>query len=167
MNDIIRTNLYRGKHVDGEGWVFGCLITYVFYKVGDPESIPYILSTADIDYDSWDDFSEGYGIYEVDPATIGKATGYKGFFTGDIVMTGSDKAIGVICFGEYRSPAENTHTCHIGFYIDWQGDQKDLLRKDFGFWLRYRSIKVIGNVTDNPEMLKEDKDVSMLAKEDS
>lgn len=61
-----------------------------------------------------------------------------------------ENSIGVVKFGEYKNPCDNIKGGHIGFYVDWQGD--DLLRKDLAYWAR--KLSVCGNVFDNAELLK-------------
>lgn len=60
--------LYKAKRVDNGEWIIGSLITGVFHRSG--QDIPYILCPDQADYDCFEDFSEGNGIFEVDPATL-------------------------------------------------------------------------------------------------
>lgn len=129
-NDFLITNVvYRGKNNNNE-WVKRSLT--------DAEGI------------------------DLEPSTIGIYTGFGDYFTGDIIKSELDNKIGVICFGEYRSLRKKNignskHTrmeYHIGIYIEWTGKAKDLLRQDFGYWAKKDYVHRIGNIFDNPELLK-------------
>lgn len=137
-NKIIVSAIYRGKRTDNGEWVKGYFRQNIYgYHT------PFIESKLNGQH------------YSIDLSTLGKHTGYKNYFTGDIIKSESDGAIGIICFGEYASlgnPAEKE--CHVGYYIDWQGEDKDLLRKDFGYWMKRGDNRCIGNVHDNPELLE-------------
>lgn len=159
----MREILSRGKRVDNGEWVEGSLITDVFYRVGkgNKNSIPYILSVSGIDYDSWEDLDDDYGLYEVDPDTVGQYTGLtdkngKRVFTDCIVTDGFDSIIGIVRFGEYSNPVADGY--HIGFYIEWGGKYHDILRKDLGYWAKKSNFEVIGNIYDNPELLEDKPD---------
>lgn len=80
---------------------------------------------------------------------INQCTGLKDkngkfIYEGDIVK---GEYLGVIKFGEYQG--NFTH------YIKWQRKYADLLRGDINYWIEYaeKSIKVIGNVYQNEELL--------------
>lgn len=81
-------------------------------------------------------------------------------FVGDFVKHHFGKEIGVVKFGEYRNPFnDDVHTKHIGFYVNWiVGKRKNGLRKDLGYWIgiehNYDYKIFIGNIHDNPELLK-------------
>lgn len=100
----------------------------------------------------------------VDIGTVGQYTGLtdkngKKIFEGDIVKHHFGEEKGIVKFGEYRQPFnDDIHTKHIGFYVDWiSGEQKELLRKDLGYWANIDNDYeiFIGNIHDNPELLKE------------
>lgn len=89
--------------------------------------------------------------YEVDPETVCQYTGLpdktgKKIFNGDIII--SDGTIGIVKFGKYKNGF------HYGFYVEWTSCP--LLRQELGFW-NDRS-EIIGNIFDNPELIKERKE---------
>lgn len=136
----MREILFRGKDVK-ESWHIGLLA-----KSGNGW---YISNSAGIPL-----------AYEVIPETVGQYTGLKDkygnkIFEGDIIK--EDFEIGVVKFGSYETPyrdwsviTQDIFTKHIGFYINWITLD---YRKDIGYW--QNKIKVIGNIHDNPELLKE------------
>lgn len=124
----MREILFRGKRVDNGEWVEGSLIHQTkFY--GDPVDHYHILYDGEfhIDY---------YGSAEVIPETVGQFTGLldkngKKIFEGDIVR--------LYC------GIRGTYVMHI---LD--------IRHGFRpFENRVTEIEVIGNIHDNPELLKE------------
>lgn len=146
----MREILFRGKRIDNGKWVEGSLISNVFYRVreGKRIAIVYILSADDIDYDSWDDFDDDYGIYEVDPATVGQYTGLtdkngKKIFEGDIVK------LNTVSFETYAKITYSKGT----FWIE-------KIKHDFinlpalPFISEALDYCVAGNIYDNPELLK-------------
>ncbi len=91
--------------------------------------------------------------------TVGEYTGRTDsnvleIFEDDIIRELSWGTIGVIRYGEYQNPFNNSiASCHIGFYVDWvSGENKDMLQKCLGYWSN--RVEIIGNVHDNPEILK-------------
>lgn len=133
----MREILFRGKRVDNGEWIEG----YYFRQYGSNEIV-----TAD---------DEQYHIF---PNTVGQYTGLKDnngkkIYEGDIIKSKQDGMIGVIRFGEYQTTNSENGECHLGFSIEWYGKYSDLLRKDLGWWI---NLKIIGNIYDNPELLKEE-----------
>ncbi|MCH5186807.1 MAG: hypothetical protein J1F63_00285 [Oscillospiraceae bacterium] len=42
----------------------------------------------------------------------------------------------------------------MGFYVEWvSGTAKSATRKDLIYWIEYAGAQVIGNTTDNPELV--------------
>ena len=104
--------------------------------------------------------------FKVDPSTIGQYTGLKDkngkmIFEGDIVKSdnGRNSAISVVKFGEYYPKMfyamldmfcpGTPHLNATGFYAETTKLEDMILIKS-------RHLVVIGNIHDNPELLKEE-----------
>ena len=150
-----REILFRGKRLNGDGWVYGDLS----YHVHDGEV--YVFPGDG--YDSPDR-------YEVDPATVGQYTGLTDrngvkIFEGDILCDDEPEdpsgeylpVFGRVCFGEYHNTFNGGDGAHIGFFVEWEGNEDDdyskTFRKDLGYWVKYPHCDVRGNIHDNPELL--------------
>ena len=139
--------LFKAKRVDNGEWVVGNLITNVFFRLG--QSIPYILCPDKVNYACFEDFSEGTGIFEVQPATICRCTGSKDK-NGKLVWE-NDLA---------KDEAGNL------FKVFWQENyyqfswicvksEKLPIGAKWNLWNFKRSeIEVIGNIFDNKELLE-------------
>lgn len=45
----------------------------------------------------------------------------------------------------------------IGFYVEWVSDRdRNIHRKDLGYWLSAGTAEIVGNIYDNPELLKKE-----------
>lgn len=99
-------------------------------------------------------------IYSQDPVekfpvyadTVGQYAGLKDrnrtrIFESDIVADIDSGNIGVVKFGVYNLK-------HYGFYIEWMGNIH--YRNDICYWAKNRLIKIIGNIFDNPELLRKE-----------
>ena len=149
----MREILFRGKRIDNGEWVFGHYYTQVFL----PDTIE----------EEWYHFikpigSKSWGEVRVIPETIGQYTGLtdkngKKIFEGDIVQTkstglkGEKKYKFVIKYGEYI-PLEYCKAIYckwktIGFYA-FTGN------RDYQLSTCKDLLEVIGNIHDNPELLK-------------
>lgn len=68
----------------------------------------------------------------------------------DIVKSGEYDCIGVVKFGLYGDL--NTD---YGYFIEWDSKKEPYFRNDIGFWVNERDLKVIGNIYENPQLLKD------------
>ena len=153
----MRENLFRGKRRDNGEWVYGSLF------VGFKKS--YICPEAIAMYNFDGALCLG-GFVEVDPSTIGQYTGLKDnngkmIFEGDIIKSdnGRHSAISVVKFGEYYPKlffamldiccTGVQHLNANGFYLESAKHEDMILFKS-------RNLVVIGNVHDNPELIKEE-----------
>lgn len=137
----MREILFRGKRTDNGKWVTGLLARY------NPK---YEIANMVTDFDV---------LVPVYTETVGQYTGLSDMngnkiFDGDIIKNHFE--IGVVKFGSYETPyrdwsaiTQDIFSKHIGFYINWITLD---YRKDIEFW--QNKIKVIGNIHDNPELLK-------------
>ena len=155
----MREILLRGKRVDNGEWIVGSLIidergnhyigeyirrrvesAYVCTKRGNGKTINRFI---------------GIGFFMVIPETVGQYTGLtdkngEKIFEGDIVRTlaptSTDIYIeGVVMFGEYQTAFQSSN---IGYYVNWS------LNKNLAIYCKINDIEVIGNIHDNPELLK-------------
>ena len=124
--------LFRGKRIDNGEWVEGDLVHSV-YKVGDA---------------CVGKFGCTLGMHQVDPYTVGQYTGLKDkngkrIFEGDIakVLQGKDKDIAYVGF-------EN------GAFMLYPKTGNIYERTLWEYWYNDWDVEVIGNITDNPELLE-------------
>ena len=136
---------YRTSYKNGD-WVYG-LITKKF----DDEFpiLPAEMTNED-----------GVSGIDVDYKTIGQYTGLtdkngKKIFKGDIlkISFGKEFLKAVVKFGYYNQ-TDKILKSHLGIYFDFVDSES--YRKDVGFWAgkTFSKIEVIGNIHDNPELLK-------------
>ena len=156
--------IYKAKRVDNGEWVIGNLITNVFFRLG--QSIPYILCPDKAEYDCFEDFTEGNGIFEVQPDTICRCTGSKDkngklIWENDILMChGNSEDLVKAVFGEFN--VINAETLEvIDRVIGWHYDvvPTDALSKCepfcFPMPLTEEYVKTCEmKVVDNPELLE-------------
>ena len=132
-----REILFRGKSIGMDIWLYGKLFNY---GLTAPSNVPCISVCVPI---SW---KEAYSFYRVHPNTIGQYTGLKDkngvkIFEGDVVIIGEKLKAKVIYYdGAFRMQSEFSPTL-----ID---------TTDMGYMMREFSVRIIGNVHDNPELIK-------------
>lgn len=132
---------FRGKRVDKDEFAYGDHLTGMGYKKGKHYILP-LLSFYPSDCHSIDG-------YEVIPETIGQYTGLKDkngkeIYEGDIIVEKIKRAhkIGerlVVCFEEF----------------EWRGKNVNEAGTSLSLLSEYHIIEVIGNIHDNPELIKE------------
>ena len=164
----MREILFRGKRIDNGEWVYGYVSETTVSGANGSRiaTVIYKKPKKEFDGDWW----------EVNPDTVGQYTSLKDkygekIFEGDIVKHHNDfdetEYTSVVKFGEYEqdgNDGEYAPTECIGFYVEvksyfvlcYSGDwepcpyllQRNLLEVA-------KSCEVIGNIYDNPELLKE------------
>ena len=147
----MRKILFRGKLADQDTWVEGSLI------VCGEEARMFA-----------DSASAGTGIFSVDPNTVGQYTGLtdkngKKIFEGDIVDLECEADLNelwVFEFGNCGGVQNVTHDVgYMGFYLRPLSDNA-IKARDYGqrddpvYYLSAFRLSVIGNIHDNPELLK-------------
>ena len=143
----MREILFRGKRLDNGEWVEGYL--YITHN-GEHEISIY---NDEVNIERW--------THEVDPSTVGQYTGLKDkngmkIWEGDIIKmdNGKSSSIAVVKFGEYY-PKMFYDMCFLptkhlnanGFFAESNNHEDMILFKS-------QFIEVIGNITDNPELLE-------------
>lgn len=139
----MREIMFRAKHYGK--WVYGTGIIPVEVNckfIGKYEMI------QSVEYDELDGFAPLYESEEINIKTLGQYTGLKDkngveIYEGDILRF-SDEDTAIVKFNEKYSyfmlePIQD-------YYFD-----SDVL----GHGLEYNDVEVIGNIWDNPELLKE------------
>lgn len=145
-----REILFRGKRKDNGEWIYGDL-----RHISDGHG-GYILCIVDNTNGRNNDVT---GV-EVVLETVGQFTGYcdesqHNAFEGDILSYCSGLNYGVIKYGRYSSPFSIGQD--IGFYVEWVSDRdRNIHRKDLGYWLSAGTAEIVGNIHDNPELLKKE-----------
>lgn len=138
----MREILFKGKRIDNGEWVEGDLVRS-YLKIGN------VCIT---------DFAKGI-VYGVDNDTICQYTGLTDnngnkIWENDICIYVEEDGEEIkeekfaVKFGRFAEMCK----INMGFYADWI--TTNYYRGDLVFWTENRNIKVIGNIFDNPELLK-------------
>jgi hypothetical protein len=128
-----REILFRGLSNQGKGWLYGDLIRNKREAIAIVPPHPLKVTHR-------------YSCYEVIPDTIGQYTGLKDkggnkIFEGDIVLIGEKLKAKVVYYdGAFRMQSEFSPT---------PTDTTDM-----GYMMREFSVRVIGNIHNNPELIK-------------
>ena len=147
----MREILFRGKRIDNGEWVMSENIIRLIPENGeDLIFIPALSEPCTCCHDEKDNiiaFEKGI-FYKVDTKTVGQYTGMKDkngkrIFEGDVakVLQGKDKDIAYVGF-------EN------GAFMLYPKTGNIYERTLWEYWYNDWDVEVIGNITDNPELLE-------------
>lgn len=149
----MREILFRGKRIDNGEWAYGSLI-----EQNNPEYHTYIVRSflAEIDKENID--VTNLDIVEVDPNTVGQYTELKDkdgakIFEGDILafddMDGS-KGIYEVFWDGNNGKFAIAASGNRNYVDDFELFDELFERNEY-----FKLFEVIGNINDNPELLKE------------
>lgn len=141
---------FRGKCLDNGEWVEGSLFNSIWRKSADGSRVCYIFPDNMLDDngggDCWEDFAEVAEQYEVDSATVGQYTGLNDNNGKEIY---EDDIINYVYCGFDRRGAVRYENNLCGFdFIDKEGMITIISSYEA------RTYCIIGNIHDNPELLK-------------
>lgn len=139
--------LFRGKRKDNGKWIEGNLINCAFFN-DDGFPIFYILDTDNIEYDCWEDIAEEINYLEVIPETVEQCSGVPDkngtlMYEGDIVKGLFDFGLEIMSVCTFKDGAFGLTAKQCGAY-------------HFSAFTSICNVKyeVIGNIHDNPNLLK-------------
>lgn len=156
----MREILFRGKRIDNGEWVEGNLLVRKCYKPNGERTDELYISSMDIWLDE-DGFSMGQGGMEelADPNTVGEYTGLKDkngkmIFEGDILkIAKTTNGIGDYYIPPLDYPVDVVVKWDLCAWM-WETLCED--KRYIGFpdaWCHYEA-EIIGNIHDNPELLR-------------
>lgn len=150
----MREILFKAKRIDNGEWVEGYYCKWlkgeriITYSEKETNCIITWMSNG------------GMSRYEVDPETLCQFTGLtdkngKRIWENDIIKYHFGEIYAPIKYGYYQNCFDSQKTEHVGFYVDWTGDE--CLRKDLGYWIDMVYAMPVGNIFDNKELLQEER----------
>lgn len=150
----MREILFRGKRTDNGEWLEGCLL-----KVTLGGKAAHLIFGDNFAFCGNEVKALAHAL--VDPETVGRYTGLtdkngKLAFEHDILRVADETyaIYGVVRYGQ----KPDDRRFDIGFWVEWMADGElrwDLWwRNDIGHWLQFEDCEVVGNIHDNPELLK-------------
>ena len=146
----MREILYRGKRIDTKEWVEGLLTFDEFINPNTGIESAYCIKSLP------NENHECLYWIPVIPETVGQFTGLcdkngKKIFEGDITKDKYHKHL--VCFGEHKIPCCGCcfdYHQSVGFYLNRNGE--NIVESGQAAWI---DLEIIGNIHDNPELLKE------------
>jgi uncharacterized phage protein (TIGR01671 family) len=153
----MRTIKFRGKRIDNGEWVYGNL-----YKLPlESGNVCMILTTDNIHEDNSIEpqyhlaFTLWKDLFVVDSSTIGQFTGLfdkngKEIYEGDIIQ-GEYKSKHLIRYTEEDARFTATLAEYVGDKFSERCNTGDVTQK----WINEFNKVVIGNIHDNPELIKD------------
>ena len=148
----MREVLFRGKSKHTGEWVTGAYVSKNWYLNKGVVEESNIISYEDGDECLW---------HLIIPESISEFTGLtdkngKKIFEGDIVNRGG--GFYVVRYGKHL--IDCCGCCYeyhqsVGFYLERDGYNKKSIISDYDTW---NDLYIIGNIHDNPELLKNDKE---------
>lgn len=165
----MREILFRGKRVDNGEWFCSGSLIQAFDNGVKEIYIPKYGEKVDAIHDIYTDHiasitcENDARFYKVGPETVGQYTGLtdkngKQIFEGDIVKNDWCFICGnsVVKFGQYKTLDMEKgfyQQGHLGFYLEHLDEfNKKTTRKDMMYFSD--RCEIIGNIHDNPELLK-------------
>lgn len=159
----MREILFRGKRLDDGEWVYGSFCMDALEQFNG-------LCGVDGFIRLYDKAKGKMQTYEVDRETVGQYTGLKDkngkrIFEGDIIrMNQNENDLAVVEFGKFGCVCTEDESI-TDFVHGWyyRPLPTDALSRCEPFcwpfqlnemWIKYTGIEVIGNIHDNPELLK-------------
>ena len=153
---------FRGKRLDNGEWVVGSLFNSIWRKSADGSRVCYIFPDNMLDDngggDCWEDFTEVAEQYEVAPASVGQFTGLKDkngrdIWEGDIFKEDGSGIVRSV----FRVPGGLAFEDNpVSFGYDHRAPvypYSSIAEMQSVSWLS-QCCEVIGNIHDNPELLK-------------
>ena len=160
----MREIIFRGKRIDNGEWVYGYLYEHEPALVGiasendEPEPSKWFIERTG--FADWN-MPRPVEFAEVDPSTVGQYTGLKDK-NGEMIFEGDILHIAKIADGlggYYQPPLDYTVNVVVKWDLCawmWETLCEDKLYISFpDAWCHYE-CEVIGNIHDNPELLKEE-----------
>ena len=136
--------LFRAKRIDNGEWMEG------FYALIGKKHV-IISKESEGYYTESVEERHGNEIVNADPSTICQCTGLRDKH-GKLIL---EHEIVRECYSEYIGEVKfGVHEKGYGWYIEWISEMSKFYRVDFLYWQKEVSLEVVGNIFDNPELLK-------------
>ena len=153
----MREILFRGKRIDNGEWIEGSLINDGRCFIAIHPSLAFGPTCKD--EINGETLWGLYPFFEVDPSTVGQYTGLtdkngKRIFEGDIVYYSCSDISAIIKQGQYTD-IDLPNKPAVGYYVEYLEDGKTFQESiDSRECDEEYGCEVIGNATDNPELLE-------------